>query len=396
MPSDSKPRLLLAGGGYADIPMIRAAQRRGYFVVTSGNRPEELGHTASDAYEPADFSNREQMLAVARKHRIDAVCACCNDFSALSSAYVAEKLGLPGHDPYETALTIHHKDKFRDLCRENGIPTPAARGFEDIESAAGWAAELGGKIIVKPIDLTGGKGVSTVEAGQEPREALEKAFSISRAKRVVVEQFVEGTRHGFSAFLNRGEVVFYFSDNEHYYLNPYLVAAASAPSIVPPEVDRELCGISEKISRILELKSGIFHIQYICSANRPVIIEICRRPPGDLYVKLVEHATGVDYPGWIIEAATGRFDRGPTSTALKGNFTRHCIMASRPGTVKTVVFDPEIERRIVDRLMFWKPGMQVTDVMTTKFGIVFVQFDTKEQMFQLNDRLHELIHAEME
>ena len=50
----------------------------------------------------------------------------------------------------------------------------------------------------------------------------------------------------------------YFSDNEHYYLNPYLVSAASAPGLVPCDVMKQICDLSEKIASLLSLKTGIF------------------------------------------------------------------------------------------------------------------------------------------
>ena len=56
---NNKKKLLLACGGYADIPLIKAAKSLGYYVVTTGNRPEEMGHKVSDEYRPADFSEPE-------------------------------------------------------------------------------------------------------------------------------------------------------------------------------------------------------------------------------------------------------------------------------------------------------------------------------------------------
>ena len=102
--------MLIAGGGYADIPLILSAKKLGYYVITTGNRPEELGHFYSDEYHHTDYSDLKAMLTLSKQLKINAICACCNDFSALSSAYVAENLGLPGHDSYETTKIIHHKD----------------------------------------------------------------------------------------------------------------------------------------------------------------------------------------------------------------------------------------------------------------------------------------------
>lgn len=386
-----KPKILIAGGGHADIPLILAAQKLGFHVISSGNRPEELGHRYSDEYHPADFSDPEAILSLAKQLKISAICPCCNDFSALSVAYAAEKLGLPGHDPLEVSQIIHHKDRYRQFAMQNGIPTPWAFGFTNAEKALAEINALPLPAIVKPVDLTGGKGMSIIHNTADARSAIEKAFTISRAKRIVIEEFIEGSRHGFSAFLVDGRISFFFSDNEHYYLNPYMVSAASVPSIASSGVEKKLCDQSEKIAALLSLKTGIFHIQYILRGEEPIIIEICRRAPGDLYIKLVELATGVDYPAWIIKAAAGMDCAGLVQSRPKGAFIRHCVMASRTGTLRDVLFDPSLEEMIIDKLMWWKPGDPVTDVWTAKFGIVFLKFRSQAEMMTMADRLHDLI-----
>ena len=389
-----KKRLLLAGGGYADIPLIRAAQALGFHVVTSGNRAQDLGHRYSDECLLADFSDQEAMLRLAERTKVDAICACCNDFSAISAAYVAEQLGLPGHDHYDTARLIHQKDEYRRFALEHGIPSPGAEGFGAVEDALASVERLGFPVIVKPVDLTGGKGIARIDRAEDARTALETAFRMSRAKRVVVEEFIEGDRHGLSTFVRDGKVVFHFSDNEHYYKNPYLVSAASAPGDVPDGTIKKLNAITENIVSLLSLKTGIFHIQYILNGDQPVIVEICRRAPGDLYVTLVEHATGVDYASYIVRASCGLECDDLVQADPRGFHTRHCVMTERTGRLHDVVFDPSIRPKVIDEFMWWKPGDQVDDVLTQKLGIVFLRFDSMTEMRQTTERLQELIHAE--
>lgn len=388
-----KEKLLVVGGGYADIPLILSAKKLGYHVISSGNRPGELGHKYSDEYQLADFSDPDAILQLAERSKVSAICACCNDFSALSAAYAAEQLGLPGHDPYSVSQIIHHKDLYRKFALEHGIATPKAMGFINKKDALDGIKTIPFPIIIKPVDLTGGKGMSTIREMGEAEAAIEKAFSISRAKRIVVEEFIGGSRHGFSAFLVDGRIVFFFSDNEHYFLNPYLVSAASVPSIVSPIVEQKLCSVSEKIAALLSLKTGIFHIQFILRGEEPIIIEICRRAPGDLYIKLVEHATGVDYPAWIVKASAGLDCSGLTHAEPTGFFTRHCVMSAAEGKIKDIVFDPEIERNIIDQFMWWKQGDLISDILTTKFGIVFLQFQSLDEMMKKTERMQELIRV---
>ena len=389
-------RLLIAGGGYAEIPLIRAAKRLGFYVVTSGNRPDELGHRESDEYRPGDFSDPEAMLRIAKDVGIDAICSCANDFSAISAAYVAERLGLPGHDSFATAKLLHHKDLFRAFAASHGLASLKAFGFSDEAAARRGIEGLTFPLIVKPVDLTGGKGISRIDAPSEAAAALEKAFAISRIKRVVVEEFVAGSRHGFSSIIRNGAVAFHFVDNESYYLNPYMVSAASAPSSVPAAAVRALIGKVENIASLLSLKDGIVHVQFILRDGEPVVIELCRRPPGDLYVKLVEHATGADYSAWIVRSMAGEGCSDVAQKDVEGFVTRHCVMADRPGVLRGVEIDPRVEGRIIDRLFWWKPGDRVENHLTAKFGIVFIRFDSAEEMRGQTNRLQELIKARVD
>jgi biotin carboxylase len=389
-------RLLIAGGGYAEIPLIEAGKGLGYYVITSGNRPEDLGHRVSDEYCPADFSDQEAMLTLARNKAVDVICPCANDFSALSCAYVAEKMGLPGHDPVRTSEVIHHKDRYRAFALENDIPSPGASGFSGMQAAMDALDRFQLPLIIKPVDLTGGKGISTVEHLSRAKEALAKAFSISRAGRVVVEEFIEGSRHGFSAFICNGKVVFHFLDNENYYLNPYMVSAASTPAQVSNSVVRDLIRQSEKIAGLLALGDGLFHVQFILKDSQATILEICRRPPGDFYIKLVEHATGLDYSSWIIKAFAGLDCSMITQREVKGFYLRHCIMADRNGLITDIKFSPEIKTNLFESFMWWRAGDRINDYLVDKCGIVFLKFSSMDEMLSKANNMQELIKVKLQ
>jgi biotin carboxylase len=388
-------RLLLAGGGHGDIPMIRAAKSLGYTVFTSGNREDDLGHSFGDGFHVCDFSDRQALLALAQRLNITAICPSCNDFSALSSAYVAEQLGLPGHDSVAIAETLHHKDRYREFSVRVGIPTPRARGFDTFEAACVGVDGLRFPLIVKPVDLSGGKGVTKVTDPSEVSAALHFAFTSSQAKRVVVEEFIEGSRHGFSAFLRGGRVEFSFLDNEFYYINPFLVSAACAPSGVEESVRAELVVYSETIARALNLVDGLFHVQFILNGETPYIIEVTRRPPGDLYVQLVEKACLVNYPKWIVKAFCGLGIEEVFPAPVSHCISRHCVMSDRAGTVQGLLVDPQVAPLIVDARFLGKVGDTIENIMTYKYGIVFLRFDTSASMNLLTPQLQDLIKVKV-
>ena len=406
-----RKKLLILGGSHAEIPLIKAAQALGWFVITTGNNRDGLGHPYADKTVFADFSDKDTMLALARAEGVQAVCSGCNDFALLSTVYVCEKLGLPGHDSYATSLEIHHKDKYRALATRLGIPTPRARvvhNAQEFEAAVGGingadinCAALSFPIIVKPVDLTGGKGIHRASNIEEARVAYKDATSRTREDHVVVEEFVEGTNHGFSAMLVKGKVAFAFSDNEQYFVNKYLVSGANSPSTTSAAGLAKLRDYSERIARELHLVDGILHIQYIEKADgTPVIIEICRRPPGDLYIKFVQYATGVDYPKFIIMAETGMDISSIPDVPTQGYWLRHCIMAGPDikagSSVREVVFAPEIQGNIVEKFLWYKPGETVTDPLTYKVGIIFFKFGSLAEMQSKTARMTDLVKIAVE
>lgn len=401
-----KKKMLLLGGSHAEIPLIQAAQALGWYVITTGNNRDGLGHPYADKTVFANYSDKDAMLELARAEGVQAVCSGCNDFALLSTVYVCEKLGLPGHDSYATSLEIHHKDKYRALATRLGIPTPRALtvAVANSENDAGLncadfdaaIANLTFPIIVKPVDLTGGKGIHRAANPEEAREAYKDACSRTRQDHIVVEEFVQGTNHGFSAMLVKGKVAFAFSDNEQYFVNKYLVSGANSPSTSGSETLAKLRDYSERIARELHLIDGILHIQYIeKNDGTPVIIEICRRPPGDLYIKFVKYATSIDYPKFIVMAETGEDISGIADVPTQGYWLRHCIMAgpdiANGSTVRDVTFAPEIQSNIVEKFLWYKPGDVVTDKLTYKAGIVFFRFGSLAEMQDKTARMTDLL-----
>ena len=167
----SKKRVLIPNGNYTDIRLIKAFKKMGFYVITSGNAPELEGHKYADEYVPFDYSDHDGMLALAKSLNIDYISACSNDFGVTTAAYVAENMGLPGHDTFENARIIAEKDLFKKFAMANNLQVIPSHGFEDIDSAMLFAKETDYPIIVKPSDLGGGKGVTRVFDPKEIKQS---------------------------------------------------------------------------------------------------------------------------------------------------------------------------------------------------------------------------------
>lgn len=391
-----KRKLLILNGSHSDIPLIQSAKALGFYVITTGNNPRLIGHRYSDEQCFADFSNPGAVLAVAQNLKIDAVCSCSNDFGMISASYIAEKMNLAGHDSYETTKILHEKDVFKKFSAAHDIPTPYAESFDNPDEALSAMARRHFPLIVKPVDLGGGKGVSIVRDVQEGEASVNLAFAASHTKRIVVEDFLEGSQHSFSTFIVKGKVVFHFSDNEYSYLNPFLVSTSAAPAVNVDTVAEELIAVIEKIAGLLSLKDGIFHIQYLYRNHKATILEITRRCSGDLYPYPVDYATGLDWAGWIVKAEAGMDCSDFPDVTQKGYCGRHCIMGSRNGTIRQVVIDRQIEGNIYDQLIWSGRGDRINNYLEDKIGVVMLKYDSMHEMLDKTGRINQLIFLDVD
>lgn len=390
-------KLLILNGSHSEIPLIREAKQLGYYVVTSGNAPELIGHAYADEYIYGDYSDAERMLEIVQENGITAVCSCANDFGIITAAYIGDKMGWQGHDSYETALLLHEKHRFKEFARANNLRTPLADVYTSVEEALQKREEYPYPMIVKPVDLTGGKGVSRIENAEEYESAVRNALDRSVQGKIVVERYIEGTYHSFSTFVVNEKVIASFSDNEYSFINPYFVATSGGPAAGIDTVRDILTEQVEIIAGKLHLANGVFHIQYILSEGEPYIIDIARRCSGDIYPEPVEHSTGIPWSKWIVMSECGYdaavfAERGEQKCCCG----RHCIMAEKNGIVRDVIIDPEIRDHIYQDITWWKPGDRIENYLVEKLGILFMEYASEQEMAEKIARIRQLVRVVVE
>lgn len=380
-------KLLILGGGYAEIPLIKAAKELGFYVITTGYYATELGHQHSDEYIHADYSNKELMVDIVKSAKIDFIVPSCNDFSILSAAYISQTLKIGRFDTYEATKILHHKDLFKVFAMQHKLHVPMAhivKSWEDVTSL-----ELQYPLMVKPIDLSGGKGVRKVFNEEELREAFQEAKQLTRESEILLETFIEGTHHSASLLIKNKEIVFEFFADEYFFLNKHLVAGANSNFSIAPEVKEKVLIDTRKMVEALDLADGIIHIQFICYDDTPYILEVTRRSPGDLYLDLVKYSRNIEYAKSIVQAHCGlEFSIGELEQKA---VLRHCIMTDRQGEVEEIVFDDTIKDKIKHQYIWAKSGDKIENIMTQKFGIVFFEFATQQEMQAVQKNINTLV-----
>lgn len=395
-------RVLILNASHNDERMIKALKELDFYVISTGNKPNLPGHRMCDEYHPADYSDKEVILEMAKQLKIDRICSCCSDFGEITSAYVSEKLGIPGYDSYETTMLLHNKDRFKQFARENGIDTPLAEQFLSADAAKKYAQTAEYPIIVKAVDLSAGNGIRKAENYEEAVSAIENAFNRSRIKHIVIEPYITGTQHGFCSFLINKKVVGYCSNDEFSIVNPYRVEIDTFPASDEHLVAGRLIEQIEKMAELLNLVDGCFHLQYITdNTGHPHIIECMRRIPGGLYTIPGESVSGINWDYWEVRAkcTDDLMDFPMFRHQNKGFFSYKCIMAPQNGVIRRITISPEIIKHRYGEWWLMHEGDEVENYLSTPISYIFTSYGSQEEMRQIliesyHDSSVEMIPAE--
>ena len=390
-----KTVLVLNGSSYEE-NIIRIFKDMGLYVITSGNVPSFPGHKLADKYICHDYSDKEGMLRIAQDKSIDYVCACSNDFGVLTAAYIAEKMGLPGHDKYETARIIAEKDLFKQFAQKNHLHVIPSASFTDVDEALSYITKATYPIIVKPVDLTGGKGVTKADNPKTAKDAVIYAFQRSRAKRIVIEPYINGTQHSITTFLIGQKVAAYGTFNEGDANTSFLVGNTSSPSDNECFTKDVLISQIERIASLLGLADGIFHVQYRMDGETPLIMECMRRILGNHALESLEMSTGINWEYWQALNCCGEDCHVLYKIPRQNNAcAEYYIQAPSNGIVKNVLISPKLMKYVVKLYVQWHPDQQINDYLTEKLAFLFLAFPSIETRKSVHHDIGQYIHVEM-
>lgn len=392
-----KKTALILNIGYLEEAMIESLKRMGFYVIGTGGDSSLRGKDFVDRYIQADYSDKELILKIAKENKIDAICACANDFGVLTASYVAEELGLSGHDTYENALILHNKDRFKEFAKLHDIHTPLAQHFSSEDEAIAKVSEYDYPIIIKPTDLSAGRGIKRADNAEEATEAIRRAFMTSRSHDIVIEPFIDGTLHACCTFIKNKKVAVCCSNNEYCLINPYRVEVATYPADYFDEVRDELVSQAEKMAAALNLKDGILSMQYIYRDGKAYIIEAMRRVLGNLYMSAASRANSFDWNYWEARVHAGLdYEDFPTSTEQSGYYAYRAVMANRNGKVKDIVIPEDIKNQVFKLYKLRDVGDVISDYTSQPLWFLVLQFDSKKSMQDMMINRCEEIYVELE
>jgi biotin carboxylase len=305
MQSTGAGPLLVVGGGFFQLDIIRTARRLGRAVAVVDRSPTAPGLALADHAVTVDTADTAAVVAAARRLGVTGVVTAASDVAVPAVAAVAEALGLVGLRP-DVARVCRDKLATFERVRAAGLPVPDTLRVADLAQAEAAAATIGYPVVLKPRSAAGGRGVTVVRQAAGLPLAVARALTYAHgAEGALVQRCVDGLSVGVEAFFWRGRVVRAFVLDDAYqegFVSP--VGHALHCSLAPAE-EAEVIADVARFAAALGVSDGPANLDLRRSGGRTVLIEMNARLGGNSITDLVRWAYGSDLSSATVHAALG-------------------------------------------------------------------------------------------
>ncbi|MBI1878534.1 MAG: ATP-grasp domain-containing protein [Chloroflexi bacterium] len=307
--------LLMKATTYRARPFLEAAARLGLEVIKGLDMPPELAEYWQVPLG-IQFDQPEQavqaIVGFARQKPVQAILAV-DDSATVLAARASEALGL-AYNSSEAALAARNKYRMRQLLSAAGVLSPKFRLYNMNDDPAQIATEVEYPCVVKPLLLSGSRGVIRADTPAEFAMAFRRlgrlltSFQrVPGSTQILVENFIPGFEVALEGMLDRGQLkVLALFDKPDPLDGPFFEETIYVtPSRLPDSVQAEIAACTANAAMALGLRQGPIHAELRVNNIGPWIVEVAGRSIGGLCSQTLRFGPDVSLEELILRQAVG-------------------------------------------------------------------------------------------
>ena len=293
--------LLTTTTGYQTRAFVEAAERMNLEVAFGSDRCHVLDDPWQDGALALHFEDAAAsawtIVEHARNHPVAAIVAL-GDRPTPAAARACRALGLAHHPP-EATDACRDKYRSRERLLDAGLRVPAFSRFpltaDPRKIFAAPEHKAGFPCVLKPLALSGSRGVIRADDPEEAMRAFERIRALLRSPEVgvlreetsnsiQVEAYIEGDEIAIEALVEEGRLqVLAIFDKPEALVGPFFEESIYVtPSRLAPDAQRKVVETLERAVRALGLWHGPLHAEMRLTAEGPWVMEVAARPIGGL------------------------------------------------------------------------------------------------------------------
>ena len=309
--------LAVIGASYLQLPLVKRAKEMGLRVICFAWEDGAVCKGVADKFYPISVVDKEAILEVCKREKVDGVTSIASDVAVPTIAYVASRMGLIGNSE-ESAAKSTNKFLMRQALSAGGVSCPGFVVVGKDTNLFEATKELRYPLIVKPTDRSGSMGVTELLSVAELESATRVAIEDSFCNKAVVEECITNMHEvSVEGISWKGEYhLLQITDKVTTGAPHYVELGHHQPAQLADEIYARIVSEVEKSISALEIKYGASHAELMITKDgRVYVTEVGARMGGDFIgSNLVKLSTGYDFLEGVIKCALGEFDGIATSS----------------------------------------------------------------------------------
>lgn len=332
-------KLLILGGGATSIDIVDAARAMGVYTIVTDwyDTKRSPAKLVADEYWNEEIFKPERIAELIKEHSVDGVITGFTDSYLLQYQKICELSGLPCYATKEVFELTMDKARFKQLCRDNDIPVIPEYMLDSFDPTT---INDNNKVIIKPVDNSGSRGVILCTKPDDFHHCLEYALSFSQKKQVVLEKYMEMDSISLSYTIQDGVISLSTTDDR------YVHKAANGSSVtqcgIYPSKYTEAYfeKIDAKMRKMYEragLKNGVLSVQFFTNGEDFYVMEMGHRLTGGQHYTYTMAENGISALEQLIHfAITGSMADYSIAEKDNARFTHiycHLFLLSKESTI---------------------------------------------------------------
>ena len=394
-------KLLILGGAEAQVPIIQAAKKEGYYVVLCDWTTTNPGIKYADKHYQVSTLDRDAVIRVAIKEKIDGVISN-SEPAMLNVSYIAEELHLRGNS-VSGLESLLSKDRFRSLQEKVGIYAPKHYIVENETEFLKVAEKMPYPFVVKPAASSGSRGTTKV-LSYDP-EQLKRIYKIntdySRDNCCVIEEYVDMPSltviEGDLFVLNK-EILW---DGLFFNTRSSITSLLPMTYSIPFKADSsKLIEIKNTLPKILDAADftfGELNVEmYFTKDHRLFVIEVNPRQGGAGIPLFVSRHCGIDMYKLLVTTAVNddRYYHSLKQYNRECHYiSRHSVFAHSSGVYKGISCSPIIQNHVnsIEERITCGETVEACNNGTNVLAFVDLEFESYESQHQYCENLEKYI-----
>ena len=391
-------KLLVLGASYTQTPLYELSRKIGIKTVAMSIPGPYPGFELADETDMHNIADPDAVLRAARDHHVDGIVTCGLDLGMRAIGAAAEALGLPGPSK-EAAAKAANKLLMKEALVAAGVQTApfcCVHSEDELEAAI---RRLHFPVIVKAVDLMGGRGIYRSDTPEEARRNYAKTMSETHQDYCLVEEFIEGEIFGVESMIQHGKIL---------YMEPNNIVTFNGPTPLPlghsvPYRYQETLGgqIREQVERAvaaLGLDNCPINCDFIRRGDKVYVIELTGRSGANGLPEMVGASYGINYYEVLLRIALGEDVSHFFAKRREGAVLASTVYSKRGGTLREIQ-DDNLKSEWLRQVMFnVKPGDHVNAYTNgrDRLGQVVITAPTLDEAEERLEGVRERIHFRLD